>query len=108
MSTRNAATRSSSRIEPIPVQRADQHQLDQHNRIDRRPAQLGRVVRRRLDPHELPIATTASNRRSRSSAATSSSKQTDLQRRRLPLRRTHRHRGRLLNRPDRATIWTRP
>src|SRR3954470_13869572 len=38
-----------------PLQCADQHQLDQHDRIDRRAPHIRRVVRRRLCAHEPPI-----------------------------------------------------
>jgi hypothetical protein len=59
-----------------PLQRADQHQPDQHDRIDRRTPHISGVVRNRLPRARTPKSTSASSRRSRSSAGTSSSRQT--------------------------------
>jgi hypothetical protein len=94
---------------PDPLKRADQHQLHQHDRIDRRAPHIDRVIPRRLSAHEPPI-----DRRIKPPQPIIDSNQLvqthhlDLQRRRLSLHRSHSHPARVLNPPDRPTIWTGP
>src|SRR3954453_19300438 len=58
-----------------PLQRADQHQLDQHDRIDRRTPHLDGVIRR-ASARTNPQSPTPPTPRNRAPAGTNSSTQT--------------------------------
>jgi len=92
------------------LQRADQHQLDQHDRIDRRATDIQRVIPRRLRPHELPIHDRVQSPKpviDRHKLV--KTHHLDLQRRRLPLRHTHSHARKVLKPAGQTKpFWTGP
>jgi hypothetical protein len=93
-----------------PLKHTDQHQLDQHDRIDRRAPNSQRIAGRRLGAHKPPI-----DQRIQPPQPITDRHQLvhtdhlDLKRRRLPLRRTHSH-PRKGHKPSGQTrpFWTGP